>query len=154
MTRTPRPKRGPHTERLNHEMGTGKSEPPGPPPSGPEDEDPFGWDHLTPKEMREWAQREIRDAARALDLRARELFDLVDAYSAGQITPEKANELRARYDHRWGEALPGVVQGDIGDPPLSDERILAKVDRSNRLPFITPREAHERSRLPSDGKSR
>jgi hypothetical protein len=74
----------------------------------------------------------MREGARALDLRARELFDLVDAYSSGRITPEKAEELQNRYYDRWGEALPGVMQGDIGDPPVPDERILAKVDAANR----------------------
>jgi hypothetical protein len=160
VTRKPPRKGETHAERIRHEGGAAATEPPdaAASPSGPHDDDEFGWDFLTPTEIREWAQREIREAARALDLRARELFDLVEAYSSGKISAEKADELQSRYLHRWGEALPGVVQGDIGDPPLSDERILAKVDSSNRLPFIKPRDAWERARQgrtnPRGGTSR
>jgi hypothetical protein len=150
----PKPKGGTHAQRVRGGRTGDAKEPPGTQaPSVADGDDPFGEDFLTPDEMRQWAQREMREAARALDLRARELFDLVDAYSSGKITPEKADELHYRYQHRWGEALPGVVQGDIGDPPLTDEHILSKVDKSN-TPFITPREAYERSRTgrtPSGG---
>lgn len=133
------PGSGTHVERIRRERGAGKSTP----PAVTEQDSDFGYDFLTPDEVRQWAQREMREAARALDLRARELFDLVDAYSSGRITPEKADELQSRYDHRWGEPFPGVVQGDIGDPPLTDERIIALMDERNPTPFYTPREIHE-----------
>lgn len=156
-----RPTSGKHTERVRGERHGDKSGlPPGSPPQSGQDDDWFE-DFLTPQEIKQWAQRELRDASRALDLRARELIDLVTAYSAGDITPEKADELYARYQHRWGEALPGVVQGDIGDPPLTDERILTRMEERNPRQFITPRELHEKVQAarsgggdPEGGKSR
>lgn len=160
MARKSQSKGGTHADRIKRERGAGSSAPPAPAAStGPDDDDPFGTDFLTPDEMREWAQREMRDASKALDLRARELLDLVSAYSAGKITPEKADELQSRYHHRWADALPTAL-GDIGDPPHTDEHILARVDK-NVGAFVTPREAHERVRAarggplqPFPGKSR
>jgi hypothetical protein len=96
-------------------------------------------DFPTPKDMRQWAEREIKDATKALELRRKEVAEIVRAYSVGEITPEKAHELQARYQHRWGEALPGATVGD----GLSDERILADIDKAAG-PFVTPREIHER----------
>jgi hypothetical protein len=159
VTRKPPQKGSSHTEteRIRRERGARPSARSDKAARSTRPEDDWFEDFLTPAEMREWAQREIRDAAKALDLRARELFDLVDAYSSGKITPEKADELHSRYQHRWGDALPGVVQGDIGDPPLTDEHILAKMDERNNS-FATPREIHEQSRAArtnlGSGKSR
>jgi hypothetical protein len=107
---------------------------------------------MTPDEMRDWAHLEIKAAARAFDMRAHQLLDLVADYSAGKITPEKADELQSRYDHRWGDALPAPLGDD-----RTDEQILADIDKV-RPPFITPREAYEyvhSTRIkPGGGKSR
>ena len=89
--------------------------------------------------MRAWAQQEIRDAAKALEMRTKEINGIVEAYSAGAITPEKADELHWRYQHRWGEALRGANFSD-GVP---DEQLLATIDQV-RKPFKSPSETRER----------
>src|ERR1700683_4740522 len=65
-------------------------------------------DYATPQELRSWLSQEIKDMTRAFDLRLREATDLVTAYSLGDLTPEQADERSWRYQHRWGEALPGT----------------------------------------------
>ena len=158
VPKKPPPKAGSHTARIRGERSTGLGPAASPASPGHDDDDAFGTDFLTPDEMREWAQREMRDAAKALDLRARELFDLVSAYSAGKITAEKADELHSRYHHRWADALPTFL-GDIGDPQRPDAQILADIDK-NVGPFSTPRENYEGARAgrlgghPSGGKLR
>ena len=94
--------------------------------------------HLSPEEMRQWADQEIRDSAKAHELRTRELTDLVNAYSAAQITPEQADERMGRYQHRWGEALRGTSATE----GITDEQILAKID-ATRKPFRTAQETSE-----------
>jgi hypothetical protein len=103
-----------------------------------DDEGKFGDDFLSPEDMRQWAHQETIDARKALELRLREIDSIVKPYSAGEINPEKANEMYARYRHRWGEALPGATVGD-GVP---DDQILARIDKA-RGAFTTPRENHE-----------
>ncbi len=113
------PKEGTHAERIRRERGgTRRKGVKG--GAGIEEDEVFGEDFLTPDEMRDWAHREIKAAARAFDMRARQLMDLVAHYSAGKISAEKADELQSRYDHRWGDALPTP----LGDPPRTDEDIL------------------------------
>jgi len=97
-------------------------------------------DYASPKEMRSWAQAEIKDAARALDLRVKELVGLTLEYAAGELTPEKAEEKQAHYYHRWGEALPGTHAGS-----LSDDEIVKRIDNA-RPPFLTPHVAREKYR--------
>jgi hypothetical protein len=152
--KTPPKGGGTHADRIKRERGAGKSASPDPGPSSvAREKEAFGEDFLTPVEMREWAQGEIRAAARAFDMRARQLLDLVADYSAGKITPEKADEMQSRYYHRWGDALPTP----LGDPPRTDEELLAGIDKV-RSSFIAPRTAFEQSRTirveSQDGKSR
>lgn len=85
-----------------------------------------GEDYLSPKDIRQWAQQEIKDAAKALDLRTREVAELAAAYSAGELTPAEATERYFKYQRRWGEALPGATVGD----GIPDEQILANIDRA------------------------
>ena len=98
-------------------------------------------DFLTPKEIQQWADREIADATKALELRKNEVTEIARAYTAGEITPEKADELHSRYSQRWGESLPGTSVGD----GRSDEQILADIDKAAGR-AITPRELNERYR--------
>ena len=96
--------------------------------------------YLTPKDMRQWAQQEIQDAAKGLELRIRELTGFVGAYSAGEISPEKADELHSRYYHRWGESLPGHSVSEN----VTDEQLLAGIDKAAEAingPFMTPAQA-------------
>jgi hypothetical protein len=109
-------------------------------PSEREDKqpNPDNEDYLSAKDMRQWAEREMGNARRAFELRTKELRDLATSYSAGQITPERADELHSRYHHRWGEALPGVTAAES----MSDEDVLATVDKS-LTPFVGPKESRE-----------
>ena len=103
---------------------------------------------LTPDEMRQWAEREIKDATKALELRSKEVTEIVRAYSAGEITPEKADERYARYNDRWGESLPGTT---VGDGLKTDEQLLAEIDKAAG-PFTTPRKLNEEFRRRFEGK--
>lgn len=97
--------------------------------------------YLSPTEMRKWAEQEIKDVNKAAELRVREVNEIARAYSAGEITPEKADELQYKYDVRWGEALRGTnaVEG------RTDEQILAAIDATRR-PFVSPRDSKEQYR--------
>lgn len=97
--------------------------------------------YLSPKDMRQWAEQEIKDVNKAAELRIREVNEIVRSYSAGEITPEKADELQYKYTCRWGEALRGTnaVEG------MTDEKILAAIDGTRR-PFVSPRESREQYR--------
>lgn len=83
-------------------------------------------DMLSPDEMKGWLAQEIRDSAKAHELRVREATDFVTAYASGKIGAEEASARLLRYDRRWGEALPGVTTTES----LSDERILEAIDRA------------------------
>ena len=92
----------------------------------PNDKAPEEPDFLSPKDMRDWAEQEIRDSAKAHELRSRELTELITAYERGEITPEEAEERNSRYQHRWQEALPGACA------QMSDEEILKRIDNARR----------------------
>jgi hypothetical protein len=112
-------------------------------------------DLLSPKDMRGWVQQEIKDSAKAHELRTKELEALASAYESGKLTPAQADEQKERYEHRWGEALRGTFAFDN----ISDEQILAKID-ATRKPFRTRGEISESYRRKhgnypgDDGQSR
>jgi hypothetical protein len=83
-------------------------------------------DYLSARDIGKWAQREIKEATKALELRTKDLTELVRAYSEGEITPQKANELHSRYYRRWGEALSGVIASES----LTDDQILSAIDQA------------------------
>lgn len=83
-------------------------------------------DFPSPREMEGWLQREISDAAKALELRVRDATQLVTAYSRGELSVQEAEEQSQRYSSRWGEAIPGVARS-LG---MSDEQILKQMDDS------------------------
>lgn len=91
-------------------------------------------DYLSVADMRQWLHQEIKDSAKAMELRLKEATDLVTAYSAGELTAEQADELHSRYYHRWGEALPGAMV----NKGTTDEEILSRIDSLNG-PFVPPR---------------
>jgi hypothetical protein len=100
-------------------------------------------DYLSPKDIREWAQQEILNTSKAAELRTKELTSLMEDYSAGRISAEKADEMQSLYYHRWGEALPGIS----AIASISDEQIVASIDKAAAAvngPFITPAETHSR----------
>lgn len=136
---------GTHAERIRRERGAGKPLPPA--VASERDEFHFGDDFLSPKEMHEWAHFELREIAKATELRTREILDLTARYSAGEIAAEQANELQSRYYHRWGKAIPNATLGHSLDKPIpSDEEIIASMDKLNRKPFVTPRQEYENYR--------
>lgn len=99
--------------------------------------------YLTPKDMDQWAQQEMKDVTKAFELRLRELTNLAAEYSAGNTTPKQADEMHSRYYHRWGEALPGHSASD----GVTDEQLLAAIDKvaeSINGPFIAPADAHKK----------
>ena len=115
------------------------------------DDPPEQPDYLSPKDMRNWLGREIKDATKALELRVREVTDFVTAYAQGELTPEEADERHSRYYHRWGESLPGVAASET----LTDGEILAAIDRSAEATvgvYRTPNEIH-RANLSRFGSS-
>jgi len=81
--------------------------------------------HPSAQDMQTWLAQEIIDSAKAFELRVREATGFVTAYSLGQLTPEQADEMHSRYEHRWGEALAGVN----ATPNLTDEEITLAIDR-------------------------
>ncbi len=103
-------------------------------------------EYLSPKEMRQWAEQEIKDVQKAAELRIREANEIVRAYSAGEITPEKAAELQYKYDYRWGEALRGTNAAE----GRTDEQILAAIDATRRPSRRASEEARKSTRGGSD----
>lgn len=102
----------------------------------PNDNAPKESEHLTPAEMRDWLAQEIKDSARAHDLRVKEATEIVRAYTAGEISPEEAMEWNWRYQHRWQEALPGA------NAQMTDEEILSRIDKARR-PYSSLRQIRE-----------
>ena len=98
-------------------------------------------EYLSAADMRDWLSQEIRNATKALELRVRDATDFVTAYSAGELTPEQADERQWRYLHRWGEALPGAMAGDH----VTDKQILDRIDASQGE-YSSPRELEEHFR--------
>jgi hypothetical protein len=76
-------------------------------------------DFLSPKEMQNWLLQEIRDSAKAHELRVNDATELATAYALGELTPEQAHERFIQHNTRWGEAIPGTYSG----PRISDQAI-------------------------------
>jgi hypothetical protein len=87
-------------------------------------------EYSSPQDLRRWLRQEMRDIAKASELRLREATEFVMAYAAGEITPEEADERSSRYHHRWDEALPGVSATDS----MTDEQILTAIDATSHAP--------------------
>jgi hypothetical protein len=106
-------------------------------------------DYLSPKDMRQWAQREAGDIEKAAELRLREL-EFVTTYERGQLTAEEADDLYLRYHHRWPEALPGTTVTDS----RTDDRILAAIDETQG-PYVSLRKLqHGRGKPSGKGPQR
>jgi hypothetical protein len=79
---------------------------------------------LTPEEFQHWLKDEIRDSAKAHELRVKDATAFVTAYAEGKLSPEEANDHLMQYDRRWGEALFGATTGQN----VSDAEILLTID--------------------------
>jgi hypothetical protein len=85
---------------------------------------PNNTDILSVKEMQEWMREEIRDSAKAHELRTSEATQLVEDYAAGRINGEAAMERLYAHDRRWGDALFGTHASEHKD----DAAILKAID--------------------------
>jgi hypothetical protein len=83
-------------------------------------------DFLSPQEMAEWLDGEIKNTMRAADLRARDAAALATAYTSGKIKPEEAEQRLYQFSKRWGDALPGVSASEN----LTDGEILKRIDET------------------------
>lgn len=81
-------------------------------------------DTLSPDEMKEWLEDQIRDSAKAHELRIRDAKSLIGDYLDGRISPEEAMQRLIRHDIRWGDALFGTSASS----GLSDDAIVAAID--------------------------
>jgi hypothetical protein len=81
---------------------------------------------LSVRDMQDWLRQEVRDSAKAHELRIRGATEFVTAYADGRVTTEQAMEALVRHDRRWGEALYGAsaIEGK------SDEAILNAIDKA------------------------
>ena len=81
---------------------------------------------LTPQEIRNWLLQELRDSAKAHELRTKEATELATAYALGELSPAQANEMFLQYNDRWGETLPKThaFKG------ATDDQILASIDKA------------------------
>lgn len=95
------------------------------------DEEPIFNATLSPQEMQGWLRDEIRDSAKAHELRAKEATEFVTAYASGKISAEEAEERLYQYDKRWGEALYGAT----ASPGVSDEAIVRAIDKARETAF-------------------
>src|ERR1017187_2242772 len=87
-------------------------------------------DLYTPKEMRQWLEREVRDVMKAAELRIKDATDFVTAYAVGEISAKEAAERMARYDDRWRESILGVTI----EEGMSNQEILRRRDCSGSAP--------------------
>ena len=107
-------------------------------------------DLLSVKEMQQWLSQEVRDTAKAHELRLKEANAFVADYASGVLNAEQAQEKLAAYDRRWGEALFGAA----AVPGVTDEEIVNRIDRAraetrvDRLStkFGSPRSGRQASR--------
>lgn len=106
-----------------------------------------GEDVLTPQEMRAWLKDEVRDAAKAFELRVKDATELVTSYALGEISPERMNERLLAYDLRWGEALFGA------SADVSDLEILNRIDAARKEALDASTPGHTEKYFQSRGKS-
>lgn len=83
-------------------------------------------DFMSVSDMRQWFEQEQRDVDKARELRIKEATGFVEEYARGDITPQAAMKRLMAYEDRWGEALGAAS----ALPHLSDEEILAKMDKA------------------------
>jgi hypothetical protein len=82
---------------------------------------------LSPQDMVNWLEGEIRDISREAELRIQDATDFVTAYAMGKLSEEQMNRRRSIYLSRWGEpALAGLFTTD----KMSNEEILRRLDKS------------------------
>jgi hypothetical protein len=103
-------------------------------------------DALSVQEMQGWLREEVRDSAKAHELRTKEATQFVEEYATGKLTGEQAMERLVAYDTRWGDVLPDATAA----PGVSDEEILRAIDRAreSERKLLTSRSGRQRTGVP------
>jgi hypothetical protein len=86
---------------------------------------------ISPADMRQWLQQEIRDLTKAFELRVKDATDFVSAYSQGELTPRQAMDRMTTYQHRWSDALEGAAFQE----GMTNEQVIQQID-SNLSPVV------------------
>lgn len=86
-------------------------------------------DDLTPAEIRDSMNRELRNMKREFQLREKQATELLAACEGGSISVGEANRRFLAYYDRWGDAFRGFLEKTEG---LSDEELLRMYDRERR----------------------
>lgn len=86
--------------------------------------------NLTPKDLRQWLQQEVRDVMKASELRIKDATDLVTAYAVGEISQAEAMRRFGHYNRRWREPILGVMT----DEGMTNSEILEKRDAAAKEP--------------------
>jgi hypothetical protein len=86
---------------------------------------------LSVGDMQEWLKDQIRDSAKAHELRIKDATGFVTAYAQGKLTPQEALDRLVQYDRRWGEALLGTTVRE----GATDSDVLAEIDRARDESF-------------------
>jgi hypothetical protein len=85
--------------------------------------DEFG--PITPADMVQWLQQELRDLSKATELRTQEATGFVTDFALGKISEEKMMKLKSVYTSRWGDSpIPGVMT----DEGMTNEEIMKRLD--------------------------
>jgi hypothetical protein len=101
---------------------------------------PIDPDTMSVQELQGWLREEVRDSAKAHELRTKEATQFVEDYAAGKITGEEAMNRLYAYDLRWGDVLPGTT----ASPGKSDEQILSEIDETQGFPRTRAQKSRER----------
>jgi hypothetical protein len=79
---------------------------------------------LTPGDMVQWLQQEIRDLSRATELRIQEAAGFVTDFAMGKISEEQMMKRKLIYTSKWGdEVIPGVLT----DENMTNEEITKRL---------------------------
>ena len=95
------------------------------------DDDSADLDYLTPEDLVRWAQQELRDSAKAHELRVKGAFEIATAYASGRLSPQEAQARFLQHFDRWAEAIPGghMFEGSTDNQVLT---IIDEARASNR----------------------
>jgi hypothetical protein len=104
--------------------------------------DEFG--PLTPADMVQWLQQEVRDVTKASELRIQEATKFVTDFALGKISEEELLNRKSIYAARWGdETIPGV----LSEEGMTNGEIMRRVDAT------LPRSVQESIRRLENSKS-
>ncbi len=85
--------------------------------------DEFG--PITPADMVQWLQQEVRDLSRAMELRTQEATSFVTDFALGKISEEEMMKRKSIYTARWGdEVIPGVLT----EEGMTNSEIMKRLD--------------------------